>query len=158
MKLMQSVQRSSRVAIETLESRTFLSATPVGHHAVLHPTPAVKARPALPGLANATYSADVEPAGVALILIFTSESKAGALHGAALIGTTSASTNAEYIVTGTVTRSRKLTLHGKSKKLGITLTGTLSADLTTFTGKLATTGAKKNLHSSFTATGYINAP
>ena len=147
----------SWVAIETLESRTFLSASAIAPHRVPVITPAIKVRATVPALANSVYSGPVIANGGAsetLVIEFTTESKSGALHGT--MGVTGLTGTTNFVMTGTVTKARKVTLRGHGIKLGLTITGAVSADLSTITGKYAFTGAKKNAHGAVTVTQYAN--
>jgi hypothetical protein len=122
--------------IETLESRQLLSAAPVLHHAAkVHPTPPAILDFSFTGTVTAK-SGDTATAS----LHINSETKAGGLKASLIVDRGPAS--GTFVLKGTVNPKSKITVHGRLGKIGVTITGTISSDLSTLTGKYAATGIK----------------
>jgi hypothetical protein len=145
----------SSVSIEMLESRTFLSASPIVHPPAAASIQSTKVTATVPAMKGTVYNGPVTSGGeqATLILVFTTESKTGAVHGSMAVTASTGTKN--FIMTGTVTKARKVTLHGHGIKKTITITGTLSTDLSTITGRYAATGSNQNLHGALTLTKYV---
>ena len=147
--MFSSEPHSSHAAFESLESRTFLSASPVvapAHHTLFAAT---KVKATIPSVAGMTYSGTATSnAGgtVGASLSFSTETKSGVFHGTLdVLGNT-------YRIAGTVNAKDKVIMRGTAGRLGLNITSALSSDLATITGKYIATGAKKNGHGTFSLT------
>jgi len=150
---MKQIQRRSAGLIESLESRTFLSATPAAYVAPVGFIAATKVKATIPSIASRTYTGTVtSKAGnsATLSISFSSESKGGALHASLTVDGAIAPR-----ITGSINAHNKLALHGKLGKVSVVLTAVLSADTSTITGKYVAIGAKTNVHGTFTLTDLI---
>lgn len=146
----QSRLLSAPACIETLESRRFLSASPLPHTAIaLVQTPAVKVKAAVPVITGAPFIGTFKLADIqgALTIVISSETTKGALHA-------TVSGPAVFTCTGTVKSNGKVALHGKSGKVSLALSGTLNATHTTLSGKFIAKG-KKAVSGTYTASTLV---
>lgn len=136
---MEKVWGSQRSSIETLESRTLLSASPLLYAASGHALHAAKAKVKLvipnikggdyKGLARNSISGSVNTYELQVL----SESKSGAIRAVVYIGPGNSVYEADR-VSGTINGHYVITLRGHSGKASVTYKATLSTDLSTITG------------------------
>ena len=144
---------SAAPCIESLESRRFMSASPVSHaHPAAVETHAAKPHKTIPAIVGTTYVSTVESLGrvFSLSFFFSTESAKGALQASILDH--SAGT-AVFPCTGTVNTAHAVSLKAISRVTGVKVTAKLSADLTKLTGKIVLHGPKLAA-TPFTATLY----
>jgi hypothetical protein len=131
--------------IEMLESRCLMSASVTSHVAPgLVATRAVHVKPTIPNIAGTTYDGTFRRHGTVLPIeiAFHSESAAGFLT-ANIIG---------FASTGAVKATRAVTLTGSGDGVSVTLSGKLSANLHTFTGRFTLKSRTLGYSSSFRIT------
>jgi hypothetical protein len=136
-----------RAYVEMLESRRLLSAAPVSLMAAMSPAPAaVHTHPTAPnivGTFNGTYAASNGQTGQVIITI-ASEGKTGKIGGTlTIIGTGSLG------ISGTISVKGKFSLHGSAHHFAITITGSVSSDTNTLSGKFGTTAKHGSSHGTF---------
>jgi hypothetical protein len=148
--LRQKRVSSDSAAIETLESRRLMSASPVTHALpALVETHAVKVHKPIPSIAGTTYTGTFHALGQAftISITFNTESSTGAV---------TATVNAEAVFpsTGTVKNTGAVVLHGRDGKITAAVTAKLSADLNTLKGR-GTVHGKKSVSAAFTLTRVV---
>lgn len=152
--------RASRTTplFETLESRCLLSASPMMD--VSSPAPhvsATHAKPTVPTLTGAAFtgtatSANSSDGSTPLTVTFATEGKSGKVTGTFQVDDHNGTNTFNF--TGNVNVKGKLTLHAKGSTGEVAnLTGTVSADGKTITGKFVSTRPHhKADHGTFTIT------
>lgn len=152
---MISLQKAPCVLVESLESRALLSAVPIPHvrgdRAALKPL----AKVVIPSIAGTSYSGTLHNTTANVVydavIAFTKETKVGAIHGTFTVSNSDGAYG-QYPEAGTVNARHKFSMHGRVGKFTLSITGTLSADLTTLTGKFTSAAARQHGKGTFSCT------
>ena len=136
-------------SVETLESRRLLSAAPMSMTAAITAAPsAVHTHPTAPsilGTYNGTYAATNGSTGQVIITI-VSEAKTGHIAGTlTIVGTGTLN------IAGAVGLKGKFSFAGAARHLLITVSGSVSSDLSTLSGRYNAVAKHGSSHGTFTA-------